>query len=171
MPGDLAGDSDPRHKIEQILHRIADEALREFLADVVAEPGVRLALMPVTEERPLRPRTSVLARLLQASYTASVWSAHDAQRETLFVATFIRGVQELLGAQVADNTCTPSELTLAIVRSALHRLDDKAPAQSRLLRLALGWGNEDEVDAVLVPHIRHTVLQALRSAGLIRPCH
>lgn len=163
----FALDPDLPTPIEQMLQGIESGALREFLSDVVAEHVVSLALIPVTHPDPQEPRTSTFARLLQACSITGFWSVHASERETLFVATFIRGVQELLGSQVVGNTCTASEVMFAIVRAALHRLDDQAPAHSRVLRLMLGWGNEDEVDAVYVPHIRHTMHQALRSVGLI----
>src|ERR1035437_9672626 len=163
MPRCIAAALDPQTLIEQMLHAFQCDALRRFLAAVVAEHEVKVALTQVTRSSPQQMRTSVIARLRRAGDIAAFWSAHAAERETLFVATFMRGVQELIGAQVVGNTCTPSDVTFAIVRSALHRLDDQAPAQSRLLRLALGWGNEDEVDAVYVPRIQHTVRQSLRS--------
>jgi hypothetical protein len=31
----------------------------------------------------------------------------------------------------------------------------------------MGWGNEDEVDAVYVPHVEQMVNHALRSVGLL----
>ena len=169
-------DPEPQSQVEQMLEGIECQALSEFLGAVVAEHEVRLALKlalnqgGLTQFRrqgPLALRTSTFARLLQACYITGFWSVHAAERETLFVATFIRGLQELLGSQVVGNTCTASEVMFAIVRAALHRLDDRAPEHSRVLRLMLGWGNEDEVDAVYVPHIRHTMHQALRSVGLI----
>ena len=159
--------TDSRTQIEQTLGAVQCAALRQFLSAVVAEHEVKLVLTHVPRLIPQQNQTPVLVQLRRAAQITCFWSVHTAERETLYVATFIRGVQELLGSQVVGSTCTASELTFAIVRVALHRLDDQAPAQSRLLRLALGWGNEDEVDAVYVPRIQHTVLQALRSVGLL----
>lgn len=163
-------DPEPQSQLEQMLEGIECEALRHFLGAVLAEHEVRLAINQAMHHGPGGKRSN-FAQLLQACHITGFWSVHAVEREALFVATFIRGVQELLGLQLVGNTCTASEVIFAIVRSALHRLDDQAPIHSRLLRLMLGWGNEDEVDSVYVPRIQSSMLQALHSVGLIGSSH
>lgn len=161
---DITLSADPQSLIDKLLRSVDCQALRQFLASVLAESDVAQALTRLRHHGKPLPITS----LRRAAEMARCWSAFGAQeRETLFVATLVRGVQELLADQVVGNSCTPSELMFAIVRSALHRLDDAAPRQASLLRLALGWGNEDEIDAFYVPRIQDTVLRALSSVGLI----
>lgn len=155
---------DPRRSIEAAVQAINCEHLRAFLGTVLDQPDVVQALAWGRGNGHPPPIVS----LRRAAEMARCWSAFGAQeRETLFVATVLRGVQELLADQVVGSRCTPSELVFAIARSALHRLDDAAPRPASLLRLALGWGNEDEIDAFYVPRIQHTVMQALSSVGLV----
>lgn len=158
----------PQTLIKQTLEAINNEALRQFLLAVLQETEVRLV---VSQFDRLPLRSGRRYRIEQLHHAGSIarfgldWLAAD--KETLYVATLIRGIQELMVPQIVGNSCTPSHLMFSIVCSALHRLDDAAPRQAWLLRLALGWGNEDEVDAVLTPLIRHTVHKALSSVGLI----
>ena len=158
----------PQTLIKQTLEAINNEALRQFLNAVLQITEVRLVVSQL-DSLPLRSGRRY--RIEQLHHAGSIarfglaWIA--AEKETLYVATLIRGIQELMVPQIVGNSCTPSHLMFSIVCSALHRLDDAAPRQSWLLRLALGWGNEDEVDAVLTPLIRHTVHKALSSVGLI----
>jgi len=155
---------DPQFLIEATRQAVDCEHLRDFLGTVLAERDVAQALARGRGNGHPPPIVS----LRRAAEMARCWSAFGAQeRETLFVATVLRGVQELLADQVVGSRCTPSELVFAIARSALHRLDDAAPRPASLLRLALGWGNEDEIDAFYVPRIQHTVMQALSSVGLV----
>ena len=158
----------PQTLIKQTLEAINNEALRQFLNAVLQITEVRLVVSQL-DSLPLRSGRRY--RIEQLHHAGSItrfgldWLAAD--KETLYVATLIRGIQELMVSQIVGNSCTPSHLMFSIVCLALHRLDDAAPRQAWLLRLALGWGNEDEVDAVLTPLIRHTVHKALSSVGLI----
>lgn len=158
----------PQTLIKQTLEAISNEALRQFLNAVLQEREVRLV---VRQFDSLPHRSGRRYRIEQLHHAGSIarfglaWIAED--RDALYVVTLIRGIQELMVPQIVGNSCTPSNLMFSIVCSALHRLDDAAPRQAWLLRLALGWGNEDEIDAVLTPLIRHTVNKALSSVGLI----
>ena len=160
--------TNPLSLIHQTIEVVHNEPLRQFLHAVLQESEVRLA---VSQFSVLQNKSVRLYRIEQLQRAASIsrfgmdWRTED--KEALYAATLIRGIQELLAIQIVGNSCTPSNLMFSIVCKALHRLDDAAPRQAWLLRLALGWGNEDEVDAVLTPLIRHTVHKALSSVGLI----
>jgi hypothetical protein len=54
-----------------------------------------------------------------------------------------------------------------LARKALHRLDDQAPRCSRLLRLSLGWGCEDDVDDFYVPRLQIAVQRALTQVSIV----
>lgn len=169
---DITLSADPQALMHKLLQALDCAALREFLAQVLAEPEVARALSQRRRRNGALTHASshlpMIVPVRRAAEMARCWSVHGAQeRETLYVATVIRSVQELLADQVVTDRCSPCELMFAIVRGALHRLDDAAPRQASLLRLALGWGNEDEIDAFYVPRIQHTVQQALASVGLI----
>jgi hypothetical protein len=165
---DSISSSDPQTQIEQILETINSEALRKFLQCVLEEREVCQAVSQLAKRR---HKAGHLYRIEQLDHAASITRTWldwiDPDKETLYVATLIRGIQELLTPQIVGNSCTPSNLMFSIVCSALRRLDDEAPRQAWLLRLALGWGNEDEIDAVYIPRIHHIVNRALCSVGLI----
>ena len=92
------------------------------------------------------------------------------ERAVLFVATVIRGIQALLSDYVVG-PANLEDVMFTLVRPALHRLDDSAPRQACLLRLSLGWGNADEVDAFYVPRLQESVARALRAVKVGQPTH
>ena len=160
--------SRPQTVINQTLDGINCLALRQFLQTVLAE---REVMQAVSQPANRCHKVDLIYRIEQLHHAASITRTWldwiDSDKETLYVATLIRGTQELLTPQIVGNSCTPTSLMFSIVCSALRRLDDEAPRQAWLLRLVLGWGNEDEIDAVYVPRIHHIVNRALYSVGLI----
>ena len=165
---------DPRQLIEQTLKTINSTALRKFLGHVLADREVAMVLTPakaantpnITQAKP-PASPQPIERLRRAGDVARFWSVHGVKvRETLYVATILRGVQELLAGQFMGDCGMASDMLFAIARPALHRLDDEAPLQASLLRLALGWVKEDEIDASYVLGIPQTLLEALSFVGL-----
>lgn len=156
----------PLDGVNHAVSQVKNLDLREFLQSLVQEPEVAQALCTPVAQLPLStacvPRYPMKA-LSRAAEMAGYWCALGAmERDVLYVATLIRGVQTLLVNTVAGSADL-EDILFTLARRALHRLDDRAPRQATLLRLALGWGNADEVDAYYVPRLQEAVARALRT--------
>jgi hypothetical protein len=156
----------PLDGVNHAVSQVKNLDLREFLQSLVQEPEVAQALSTPVAQLPLStacvPRYPMKA-LSRAAEMAGYWCALGAmERDVLYVATLIRGVQTLLVNTVSGSSDL-EDILFTLARRALHRLDDHAPRQATLLRLALGWGNADEVDAYYVPRLQEAVARALRT--------
>lgn len=162
----------PRQLVDKVLAEVSSCQLREFLRTVVTESEVELALTtpiptPTSSSGMRRPFQSYpVQSLRRAAEMAGYWCAFGREeRAVLYVATLIRGIGHLLADYVVG--CAKlDDILFTLVRPALHRLDDSAPRQACLLRLCLGWGNADEVDAYYVPRLQESVERALRAGQL-----
>lgn len=173
--------ADPDRLLLDVVSRVKIPALQEFLTAVTHEPEIYMALTtatfvpmnasarPAAHARPAIRRkqasapasTYPIQALRRASEMASYCCACGAEeRDVLFVATLLQGVQRLLVAVVHGDS-TVEEVMFTLVRRSFHRLDDHAPRCSRLLRLALGWGYADEIDDFYVPRLQYVVQRAL----------
>ncbi len=164
----------PLELVDQVLAGVPGWPMREFLSSVFTEPEVELALttpMPTVMPTPSSPAyqafpTYPVQRLRRAAEMASFWCALGREeRAVLYVATLVRGIGHLLSGCVVGSASL-DDILFTLVRPALHRLDDVAPRQARLLRLCLGWGNADEVDVCYVPRLQKSVAQALRAVQI-----
>lgn len=152
---------DPQRLIQAVVAKVKNPHLRAFVASMMAAYEVNLVLCQLDDSGAKYQRFPV-ERLRSAAEMASYWCAFGAEeKEVLFVATLVHGIQCLL-AEGAVGTCSPQEVMRAVVLADLHRLDRNAARQASLLRLCLGWGNEDEVDEYYVPRLQTAVKQAIR---------
>jgi hypothetical protein len=154
--------------LRQAIAKLRQPELHAFLSAVVAEPEVALALSTaispkgVSRSLPTYPVQS----LRRAAELASFWCGFGPdEREVLYAATFIQGLRHLL-ADVVLGAASLDDILFTLVRPHLHRLDQRAARHASLLRLALGWGNADEVDAHYVPRLQEAVARALRCVRL-----
>ena len=147
-----------------VVNRVENSAMREFLESVLREPEIHLALTaPVMMTASPFPKTctSPVQALRRAGEMAAYWcGCGGEERDALFVATIIKGAQKLLEPVVLGSS-TVEDVMFTLVRRPLHRLDVQAPRCSRLLRLALGWGCVDEIDDFYVPRLQIAVQRAL----------
>ena len=73
------------------------------------------------------------------------------QTDVIYAATLILGLQNLLkasGDQGGDGVLSNSAVSdvfFTICHPALRRLESQAPVHAALLRVALNWGNVDEM--------------------------
>lgn len=162
--------------IRQAMAKVAHLELHTFLNLVAAEPEVRQALStPIAgpaasaasgQRLPLSFQSYPVQTLRRAGELASFWCANGQnERDVLYAATFIAGIGHLLASSVVGHSSL-DDVLFTLVRPHLHRLDDSAPHQASLLRLALGWGNADEVDAWYVPRLQEAVARALSAVQL-----
>ena len=159
---------DPMKLMQGAIRKISNAPLQEFLSSVLAERDVNLVLttLPLSSSKHQR---FPIDRLRSAAEMVQVWCAYGPQeRQVLYVATLIAGIESLLGDCVVP-PCTARDVISSVVRTALHRLDNAAPTQAGLLRLCLGWGNEDDTDAYYVPGLQETVRRAAQKMRQTRP--
>jgi hypothetical protein len=154
--------------IQAIAH-IKHPGLQRLLSAVLSEPEAQLALLtPYPESakpRSWAPRFPV-ETLRRGAELASFWCVLcQDERDVLYVATFIKGLSSLLLPFVVG-TANLDDILFTLVRPALHRLDHSSPAQGQLLRLALGWGNADEVDSGYAPAMVEAIKRALLAVGM-----
>lgn len=157
---------DPQVLVSRCVASVRNPALRTFIGTVMAErdvnrvltmlPGesVRYARWPIDRLRSCAESVSLRAVLLPA------------QREVLFVAALVAGIQVLIEPCVVY-PATTTDVMRSIVRSAMQCLDNDAPAIASLLRNCLGWGNDDDMDedsaVALQSAVRSAATQLRRS--------
>lgn len=157
----------PRKLVAQMLAGVSSWPLRELLGELLSQPEVELALTTPIPASSRSTRQSFqsypVQRLRRAAEMAGYWCAFGRdERAVLYVATLVRGIGDLLAGHVVGSA-NLDDILFTLARPALHRLDDSAPRQACLLRLCLGWGNADEVDAYYVPRLQESVARALRA--------
>lgn len=161
-------DSDPL--LLDVVSRVKNPAMREFMQSVLHEPEILHALTAPTMmsmSPSSRTCTYQIQALRRAGELAAYWcGCGGEERDALYVATFIKGAQKLL-EPVVQECSTAEDVMFTLARKALHRLDDKAPRCSRLLRLSLGWGCEDDIDDFYVPRLQIAVRRALTQVSVV----
>ena len=150
----------PQAMVDAAVKAATHPELRAFLAEVFAETDVLQVVTQRQKSRNHAPRYPIES-LSRAAQAASYWHAYELrEREVLYVAIVIQGVKQLLEPCIVGNS-SPDDVMATIARSALHRLEEAAPYQAWLLRMTLGWGNADEVDAYYVPRLQQAVALGL----------
>jgi hypothetical protein len=151
---------DPQSLVDRCVASVRYPGLRSFIASVLAERDVNRVLTMLPGES-VRYARWPIDRLRSCAEVVSLRSALPAsQREILFVAALIAGIEVLMEPCVVY-PATTADVMRSIVRSALHQLDHASPAVSCALRNCLGWGNEDDMDSEVLAVMQ----QALRSAA------
>lgn len=151
--------------IAPMLQCIARPTLARFVQDILQEPEIRAALSAQVQIGP--NHYGPIDALHGTVIMVRVWSTDMlAVRETMQVACILRGIQELLIPQIRGNS-SPSDILITIVRKALYRLDRQDQLRANLLRLLLGWGNEDEIDVLYVPRLQQHMYWVLSLIGLL----
>jgi hypothetical protein len=163
-----SADSDPL--LLDVVSRVKNPALGEFMQSVLHEPEILHALTAPTMmsmSPSSRTCTYPIQALRRAGELAAYWcGCGGEERDALYVATLIKGAQKLLEPVVLGSS-TAEDVMFTLARKALHRLDDQAPRCSRLLRLSLGWGCEDDVDDFYVPRLQIAVQRALTQVSIV----
>lgn len=154
----------------EVVSRVKNPAMKEFLESVLHEPEIQQVLTaPVMMSRSpfSKTCTSPVQALRRAGELSAYWcGCGGEERDALFVATLIQGAQKLLEPVVLGSS-TAEDVMFTLARKPLHRLDELAPRCSRLLRLSLGWGCEDEIDDFYVPRLQIAVQRALTQVSIV----
>jgi hypothetical protein len=110
-----------------------------------------------------------LQRLRAAAWSTCLYpSGSRIQTDVIYAATLILGLQNLLkasGDQGGDGVLSnsaASDVFFTICHPALRRLESQAPVHAALLRVALNWGNVDEMLDEEAQRMQSIVRQASR---------
>ena len=153
----------PQEVIDDTMAGIQHPKLREFLKAVAQEPEVNY-LMCMRRNPSARKQQYGVECLHLAAREASCFKAiAPQQREVVYAATILLGCRTLI-APCKESQSTPDDILFTIVRQALHRLDKSAPKQARLLRLCMGWGNEEETQSDIFLGLKQIIYRSLERA-------
>jgi hypothetical protein len=165
--GASTGGSDDGHSIPPwlggVLETVRNKELREVLKEALKDEVVAQELGRMV----MRKETGLFQRQIYQVQQAAehVWTyGIDSEREeeVMYVGTWLVGIGVVMKPQIVNGNCTPREQLNTIVRPALNRLDCQAYGHLWLLRHALDWGLEDEVDLVRgLKQMRYGIKQAL----------
>jgi hypothetical protein len=154
---------DAQDVIQDTMEGIRHPGLRAFLQAVVKEPEVNF-VMSMCRNAHTRNQQYGVECLHGAARVASTNRViGDAQREVVYAATILMGCRTLIAPSKASKS-TADDILFTIVRQALHRLDNSAPKQARLLRLCMGWGNEEEMASDVMSGLTRLIHQSLKRA-------
>lgn len=110
-----------------------------------------------------------IQRLRAAAWSTCLYaSGSRIQTDVIYAATLILGLQNLLkasGDQGGDGVLSNSAVSdvfFTICHPALRRLESQAPVHAALLRVALNWGNVDEMQGDEAQRMQSIVRQASR---------
>lgn len=167
--------TDPQTLVSQAVDKVRHPGLNRLLSSFMQEPEIRevMLCMPASSDCPdalsvpgEAPSLSTaptwpIQRLRRAAELAQYLCAVGRdEREVLYVATLLQGCQPLLN-QGLQNTASRQDVLRTLVRKSLHQLEESHPRQAWLLRQAMGWGLEDEVDDFYVPRLQQSVARSL----------
>lgn len=159
-PVELLIGVDPTEILHGTVYAVKNPAMRNFLKAFFAEQEVQ-DILTRRINTPLRYQRLRIELLRSAA--SQVQFNHALGKEegdALFAAVLVRGFEQLLDHSTLWES-DPKDVCFTIVRPALYRLEECAPRAAMLLRMALGWGKEDEVDDLYVPRLQTTVMRAL----------
>jgi hypothetical protein len=154
---------DPQDVIQDNMAAIQNPQLREFLQAVVQEPEVKFLMCMRRNANSRKQQYGVECLHLAAREASCHHAISPRQREAVYTATILMGCKTLLVPNKSSKS-TADDILFTIVRQALHRLDDSAPKQARLLRLCLGWGSEEETQTDIHYGLKRLINDSLERA-------
>jgi hypothetical protein len=165
--------------VKNLLDGLKNAALMRFVERVLSEPECKRVLsLPMSSSGVFS--SPPLQRLRAAAQSTLLYSAPSrVQSDVIYAATVILGLQNLMKAAVRTqfggdegdpcalgldllSNCGTDDVFRSIVRSALFKLEDQAPIHAALLRMALGWGNQDEMMDSQIQRMQSIVRQSSR---------
>lgn len=151
---------DPDDLVRDAVLKVRNEGLQTFLKRLVLEPEVLPVLTQRINSNGVYQRHAI-QYLRVAAESIQYWCAMgQEERQVLYAATFVLGIQTLLQECIVGNA-TARDVMFTIARPHLYQLDESAPRSASLLRQCLGWCNEDEVDGEYVPRLQQSVQRAV----------
>jgi hypothetical protein len=137
---------------ENLLDDLKHPALIRFIEAVMQEPECERVLNAPLDSANLLISPPIQRRRAAAWSTLLYRVQSRIQADVIYAATVMLGLQNLMKAarqSAADGNgfanCGQDDMFRSIVRSALYKLEAEAPIHANLLRIALNWGNQDEM--------------------------
>jgi hypothetical protein len=160
-----------QHLMSKAVSALSAAPMRSFLADFFEQPEVQAILTRVDRDcagSALRRYTIQILR--SAAETAAYSSSFGAaEREALYVATFIEGCRPYLASYLAPGS-TVDDVLYTLVHESLSRLSRQDERLGGLVRMCLGLGMPDEIDDFYVPRLRLGMQRALKRAQPVSFC-
>jgi hypothetical protein len=129
--------------IGNVCNSLKTPSLRHFLGNIVIKPEVRNVLCQQAMVRG-RPTGLRIQKLLQkAREVQTWWSFADEDREAVFVAMFMHGIDYWLSPCFQDGVSIQGYVR-EIVTPELRMVDRNNPRAGQTLRLCMGWANDDD---------------------------
>ena len=129
--------------IGNVCNSLQTTSLRHFLGNIVIKPEVRKVLcqQAMVHGRPTGLRIQKL--LQKAREVQTWWSFEDEDREAVFVAMCMHGIDYWLSPCCQDGVSIKGYVR-EIVTPELRMVDRNNPEAGQTLRLCMGWANEDD---------------------------
>jgi hypothetical protein len=129
--------------IGNVCNSLQTTSLRHFLGNIVIKPEVRnvLCQQVMVHGRPTGLRIQKL--LQKAREVQTWWSFEDEDREAVFVAMFMHGIDYWLSPCFQDGVSIKGYVR-EIVTPELRMVDRNNPRAGETLRLCMGWANDDD---------------------------
>jgi hypothetical protein len=161
----------PQQLMRKAVSALSAAPMRSFLADFFDQPEIQAILTSsVGDLAGSALRRYTIQILRSAAETAAYSSSFGAaEREALYVATFIEGVRPHLASYLAPGS-TVDDVLYTLVHEGLSLLGRQDERLASLVRMCLGLGLPDEIDDFYVPRLRLGVQRALKRAQPVSHC-
>ena len=161
----------PQQLMRKAVSALSAAPMRSFLADFFDQPEIQAILTSsVGDMAGSALRRYAIQILRSAAETAAYCSSFGAaEREALYVATFIEGCRPYLASYLAPGS-TVDDVLYTLVHEGLSRLGRQDERLASLVRMCLGLGLPDEIDDFYVPRLRLGVQRALKRAQPVSFC-
>jgi hypothetical protein len=144
--------------IGNVCNSLQTTSLRHFLGNIVIKPEVRnvLCQQAMVHGRPTGLRIQKL--LQKAREVQTWWSFEEEDREAVFVAMFMHGIDYWLSPCFQDGVSIKGYVR-EIVTPELRMVDRNNPRAGQTLRLCMGWANDDD-ESMFADHMERRMRMA-----------
>lgn len=144
--------------IGNVCNSLQTTSLRHFLGNIVIKPEVRnvLCQQAMVHGRPTGLRIQKL--LQKAREVQTWWCIEEKDREVVFVAMFMHGIDYWLSPCFQDGVSIKGYVR-EIVTPELRMVDRNNPEAGQTLRLCMGWANDDD-ESMLSEHLERRMRMA-----------
>ena len=141
VPAELQAKA-PR-QLERIINAIETPMLRHFLAMVLAEPEVSqiLGQPKIGEDNKVAAQQSQSLQTLIARLCHGCRFTSE-QRDVIYIAAILNSIEDQLQTYIVSGS-TVRDALFTIVRPHLYELERVSLQAGEILRLCMGWSNED----------------------------
>ena len=144
--------------IGSVCNALQTTSLRHFLSNIIIKPEVRnvLCQQAMVHGRPTGLRIQKL--LQKAREVQTWWCIEEKDRDAVFVAMFMHGIDYWLSPCFQDGVFIQGYVR-EIVTPELRMVDRNNPSAGQTLRLCMGWANDDD-ESMLSEHLERRMRMA-----------